>query len=443
MSHCLATFIKIPLTKSFIKTQPSPSLQHRARRTGKRRSRSLSPSCGTTRVPKPKSLCSVSPLRAAPSSSSACSPGLPSYTPQSVLCVVQVDVARAHTRTNSTISCRKCKLVILNCLFKALQTLFFTQYCRLRSLQQQRRATGACAAQRAAVGACFTSGTDRHCPDLVSLINGYRSLAIEVVQGSVTRDLSCGPKKPSPCSCCSRDRFSLGSQAYGRLQRNTWGSPAPRRHTGRPPLPAAQAGSHLAAGAAVSGVRAAPRGPSPNPCTWPPPWKRALALQAVLTWEVLQTSQTAERIPLFSASADIRARTPRPGELPFPRWAVGAQAQRPSRRSAPRSPRPPGARAARGGARTGRPARPRPRPRLRGAALNKGSAGNRPSGAGAGAQRTLATAARGVTAAQAQPPAPERPAGSPRSGAGTAGPAPGSGSASGTAPLPPPAPHRD
>lgn len=130
---------------------------------------------------------------------------------------------------------------------------------------------------------------------------------------------------------------------------------------GRQPHGDTQADRHLPAGAAASGVSAAPRGPSHNPCAWPPPWKRALALQAVLTWEVLQTSQTAERIPLFSASADIRARTPQPGELPFPRRAAGAQAQRPSRRSAPRSPRPPGAGAARGGARTSRPARPRPR----------------------------------------------------------------------------------
>lgn len=53
-------------------------------------------------------------------------------------------IARAHARANSTISCRKCRLVIFNCLLKALQTLFFTQYCTLRSLQHQRRAKGAC-----------------------------------------------------------------------------------------------------------------------------------------------------------------------------------------------------------------------------------------------------------------------------------------------------------
>lgn len=163
MSHCLATFIKIPLTKSFIKTRSFPSPQHSAR-SGKRCSRSLSPSCGTTRVPKPKRFCSVSPFRAAPLQQHSLLPWAHLlHSRASVLCFAD-GYCTCSCKNQQHNLMQKSKLVIFNCLSKALQTLFFTQYCRLRSLQQQRRAKGACAAQSAAVGAGFTSGTDGALP---------------------------------------------------------------------------------------------------------------------------------------------------------------------------------------------------------------------------------------------------------------------------------------
>lgn len=92
MSHCLATFIKIPLTKLLIESLPSPTPQHSARRSGRRCSRSLSLSCGTTRAPKLKLLCPASPLprRRSPAASPR-SPGLTSHIPEPVVCVLQMD----------------------------------------------------------------------------------------------------------------------------------------------------------------------------------------------------------------------------------------------------------------------------------------------------------------------------------------------------------------
>lgn len=103
MSHCLATFIKIPLTKLSIAVpgiaEGDPPL--------------------TALFPCTEPLLPCTPLHP---------------MAQSRLFVFCSQTACARVRANST-TCRKCKLGIFNCLLQPLQILFCTQSCTLRSLQ--------------------------------------------------------------------------------------------------------------------------------------------------------------------------------------------------------------------------------------------------------------------------------------------------------------------